>query len=103
MANINLGEDVLDYLKENHLSEEKAIKNRELAELFNLSSRELRDLITSLRQRGNPVCSSSYGYWYSTDPDDIRKTLSRIESQVKAMRVTIKGLQIALVEAGGTL
>ncbi len=100
MANINLGELVLDYLKDNHFSEETAVKNRDLAEMFNLRGRELRDLVTTLRQRGNPVCSSSYGYWYSTDPADVEKTLRRLEGQVKSMNVSIEGLRRAI--AGGT-
>lgn len=99
MANINLGAEILDYLKENHSSEETAIKNRDLAELFNLSGRELRNLVTTLRHRGNPVCSSSYGYWYSTDPVDVEKTLRRLEGQVKSMNVSIEGLKKVL--AGG--
>lgn len=95
----SVGSEILEYLKEWHTSENKAVKSRELCVLFNLTGKQLRNIVTNLRQDGEAVCSSSYGYWYSTDPEDVEKTLRRLEGQVKNMNVSIDGLKKVL--AGG--
>ena len=87
---------LLEYLKDNHKSESRAVKNRELRSLFNLTDKQVRNVVSQLRQEGKPVCSSSYGYWYSTDPDDIEKTLHRLEAQVENMNISITGLRKVL-------
>ena len=87
---------MLEYLKEFHSTESKAVKNRELRPLFKLTDKQVRNVVSQLRQEGEPVCSSSCGYWYSTDPDDIEKTLHRLEAQVENMNISIKGLEKAL-------
>ena len=87
---------MLEYLKDNHSTESTAVKNRDLRLLFNLTDKQVRNVVSRLRQEGEPVCSSSYGYWYSTDPDDIEKTLHRLEAQVENMNISITGLKKAL-------
>lgn len=84
-----------DYLKDHHQTERSAVKGRELRMLFNLTDKQVRNVISSLRQEGIPVCSSSAGYWYSEDPDDIGITLHRLEAQVEHMGLSIKGLRKA--------
>lgn len=44
------------------------------------------------------LCSSTYGYWYSRDPDDISTTLSRLVGQVDNMQKVIAGLNRILQE-----
>lgn len=92
----SVGADITEYLKEYHKHENEAIKGRELCVLFNLTDKQLRNVVSGLRQDGEAICSSSYGYWYSTDPEDIEKTLHRMEAQVKNMNVSIAGLQKVL-------
>lgn len=91
--------DIADYLKEFRTAEIHAVKGRELCILFNLTDKQVRNIVSSLRQSGEPICSSVYGYWYSTDPEDIEKTLRRLEGQVKNMNSSITGLKRIL--AGG--
>lgn len=90
--------DIADYLKEWHTEESKAIKGRDLCTLFNLTEKQLRNVVSELRQDGEAVCSSTYGYWYSREPEDIGITLSRLEGQVKNMNVAIEGLRKILWE-----
>ncbi len=87
---------LLEYLKDYHSTESLAVKNRELRLLFSLTDRQVRNVVSQLRQEGEPVCSSSYGYWYSTDPVAIEKTLHRLEAQVENMNISITGLKKAL-------
>ena len=92
---------MLEYLKDYHGTETTAVKGRELRSLFNLTDKQVRNVVSQLRQEGAPVCSSSYGYWYSTEPDDIEKTLHRLEAQVVNMNISIKGLRKALTGGKG--
>ena len=87
---------MLEYLKDFHRAENTAVKSRDLRSLFNLTDKQVRNVVSQLRQEGEPVCSSSYGYWYSTDPNDIEKTLHRLEAQVENMSISITGLRKAL-------
>lgn len=92
MADIGTG--IAEYLKDFHQTEEEAIKARDLCELFNYNDhKQLRNVVSILRQNGEAICSSSKGYWYSTDPTDLRKTIHRMEGQVKNMNISIKGLK----------
>lgn len=95
---MTIDNDLVEYLKDHHNTEEKAIKSRDLSVLFNLKSRDIRNIVTVLRQEGKPVCSSSNGYWYSEDPEDLEKTLHRMEAQVHNMSLSIAGLQKKLME-----
>lgn len=94
-----LGSDIAEYLREYHTDEINAVKGRDLCVLFNLTDKQVRNIVSGLRQDGEAICSSSYGYWYSTDPEDLEKTLRRLEGQVKNMNISIKGLRKVLQEA----
>lgn len=93
-----VGCDIVEYLKEFHTSEGKAVKARELCVLFNVHEKQLRNIVSDLRQNGEAICSSTYGYWYSRDPDDISTTLSRLVGQVDNMQKVIAGLNRILQE-----
>ena len=88
--------EILEYLQEFHKSEGNAVSAGELSILFNLSKRGLRAVVTALRKGYYPICSSNYGYWYSKEPEDIRKTVSRLEAQVKNMELAVTGLKKAI-------
>lgn len=92
------GIQIVDYLKEHHTDEYEAIKGRDLCDLFNLTGKQLRNVVSSLRQDGAAVCSSSHGYWYSESREDIEKTLRRLEGQVENMNISIAGLKKVLLK-----
>lgn len=85
--------DLIEYLQENHTEENKAVGARELSILFNTTQRGIRALVTELRKEGYPVCSSNSGYWYSEDPEDIEKTVARMEAQMDKMEQAVAGLK----------
>lgn len=88
----NVANDIAEYLQEYHQTEGTAIKARELGDLFNVRGKPLRDIINILRQEAIPICSSWYGYWYSTEQRDIDKTLHQLRSRVKNINHAIAGL-----------
>lgn len=92
---MSVAADIAEYLREYHTSENKAIKGRELCELFNLHSKQVRNIVSDLRQDGEPICSSNCGYWYSKEPDDLDRTIKRLSEQVKNMSRAIEGLKKA--------
>ena len=57
-----VGCDIVEYLKEFHTSEGKAVKARELCVLFNVHEKQLRNIVSDLRQNGEAICSSTYQY-----------------------------------------
>ncbi len=87
------GNEMAEYLKEHHTSENNAIKARDLRALFNLGEKQVRNVVGELRNDEKPICSSSYGYWYSKDPEDIKKTIHRLNAQVENMNIAIAGLK----------
>lgn len=89
--------EILEYLQEFHTSEGNAVSAGELSILFNLSKRGLRTVVTALRKECYPICSSNYGYWYSKEPEDIRKTVARLEAQVRNMELAVTGLKKAVL------
>lgn len=89
---MGVGKDIAEYLADFHTTEDTAIKARDLRVLYNLQDKQLRNVISVLRQNGEPICSSSNGYWYSKEPEDISKTIRRMEAQVLNMRHSITGL-----------
>ena len=95
-----VGNDIARHLEDYYTSEDNAIKARDLCALFSITNRELRTVVNGLRQEGEPICSSSSGYWYSTEPADIEKTIHRLEGQVNNMNSSITGLKNILT--GGT-
>lgn len=54
-----VGCDIVEYLKEFHTSEGKAVKARELCVLFNVHEKQLRNIVSDLRQNGEAICSST--------------------------------------------
>lgn len=88
--------DIVEYLQEHHTDEANAIKSRNLCVLFNLTDKQVRNVVSNIRREGEPVCSSSYGYWYSKDREDIEKTIHRLAAQVHNMNISIRGLRKSL-------
>lgn len=60
-----VGCDIVEYLKEFHTSEGKAVKARELCVLFNVHEKQLRNIVSDLRQNGEAICSSTKECSYS--------------------------------------
>ena len=96
-------EDLVEYLKDYHTDEREAINCKELAQLYNVTSKQIRNIVSALRQDGAPICSSSAGYWYSEDRVDLLRTLNKIRSQIRNMERTAEGLERTLLELGADM
>ena len=90
-------DEINEYLKKNHTGSEKAVFSEELERLFSMNGRSVRRLISSLRQDGYPICSSSKGYYYAKTQEEINKTVSRLNELVTGVSNARTGLLTARV------
>ena len=87
---------LLDYLKEFCLGKDNAEFSKELEERFRISGRDLRRVISSLREQGEPICSDfHHGYFYAKDPEEIKKTVKGLNRHADGVSNTIADLRNA--------
>ncbi len=85
-----------NYLKENCLGKENAVFSRDLEDQFLISGRDLRRVISALREKGEPICSDfHHGYYYAKNPDEIKKTVKGLNEHVTGVSNTIMDLRNA--------
>lgn len=65
----------------------------ELSARFHAHPSKIRGCISLARSMGFPVCSNAKGYFWSTDPKEISKTIAHIEDRIGKQQNAIKGLQ----------
>jgi hypothetical protein len=66
----------LEWLIENHTGKENSIIASKIPQWG--SPREIRYIIHELRKENHPICSYSKGYFFSTNEEDICKTIDFI-------------------------
>lgn len=69
---------ICNHLKKNHIGRGEAVHSRELERLFSLNGRTLRTIIHTLRQEGHPICSSSRGYYYAGNQEEVQRAAARL-------------------------
>ena len=85
-----------DYLKENCLGKENAEFSHDIEKRFLISGRDLRRLISALREKGEPICSDfHHGYYYAKNRDEINKTVKGLNEHVAGVSNTIMDLRNA--------
>lgn len=87
---------ILKLLKDNHTTEETAIKSSEITYLTGYKGIEIRNRINRLRVSGEPICSSNKGYYYSNNLDDVNRTINNLNSRVSSINEAIEGLYIVM-------
>lgn len=68
------------------------ISAKKLSKMYCVSDHLIRKIINHARTEGQPICSSSKGYYYSANNDDIKKTINSLENRIVAMRNAVDGL-----------
>lgn len=89
-------EMILEYLRCNHAGEENAATSKELEVAFSLSNRKIRHVVSNLRGKNHPVCSSDRGYFYSDKPEEITRCIRQLEHRAKKITKVKNGLKKAL-------
>ncbi len=86
------------YMKAEHIGRENAIKSRALECLFRCKGIEIRRMVNELRCHGVPICSCSQGYFYSTNPPDIRETIKHLAGRASKIQAAHDGMESALFQ-----
>ena len=81
-----------NYLKNHCAGKSKAIKSRELEQLFDCKGSEIRQMTNECRRNGIPVCSGSMGYYYPTKIEDIQQTITGLISRICGITAAKEGL-----------
>ena len=85
-----------DYLKKYCRGKENAEFSREIGKRFLISDRDIRRIVKSLREKGEPICSDCHhGYYYAANRDEINKTLRGLNEHVNGVSGTIADLRNA--------
>ena len=84
------------YLRKYHLGEENAATSKELELTFDISGKELRSLVNTLRQSGVPIASSGSGYFYAATEKEVRATIAHMTHRISGISAAIRGLTNAL-------
>lgn len=91
------------YMKNEHMGRDNAIKSKVLEGIFRCKGIEIRHMVNELRCLGVPICSCSQGYFYSTNPPDIRETLNHLAGRVSKIKAAHDGMENALSQETGML
>ena len=91
------------YMKNEHMGRDNAIKSKALECIFRCKGIEIRHMVNELRCLGVPICSCSQGYFYSTNPPDIRETLNHLAGRASKIKAAHDGMENALSQETGTL
>ena len=75
---LSVDEDVLIYLKYQHIGAEKPASSNYIAFFFDISEAEVRQAVNRLRCKGHPVCNSADGYFYAKTRDEINGTIRQL-------------------------
>lgn len=86
---------IADFIRE-HTTVQTPLTGGVLAYHFGISDSEVRKYINQARRDGHPICSSCHGYYYTTNPTYIRRTIESIQGRIGAQMSAIEGLKTAL-------
>jgi len=73
-----IDEDVLVYLRSQHVGKEKAVTGAYIKLSFGIDDTTLRQILYKLRTNGHPVCENASGYFYAQTADEINDTIQRL-------------------------
>jgi hypothetical protein len=102
MINFDYADAILAILK-NHVGEEHAIKDPAIRQFVNVPDRDprkptagLREIINTLRQSGEPICSSTNGYWYAKNAEELKNCIEALDGRAIKIFEATKGMKKAL-------
>ena len=89
---MDIGNEILDHLREDHVGKENAVSSRELEQRFGICGRTVRRIVNRLRQDGHPICSDSTGYYLASNQKEINRTVTRLNELVTGVSNARTGL-----------
>lgn len=75
------------------VGEDLALSSREIEQLTGYNPRVQRLIVSALRKKHIPVCSTSNGYFIASAEDDIQSSINIIHSHVLTENETLENLE----------
>ena len=69
------------------------VRSKIIEEALDLRGVEVRAMVNFLRKRGYPIGSSSKGYWYAQNMDEISDTIKHLYQRKTSIQSVISGLE----------
>lgn len=85
-----------EHLRRYHLGESRAATSQELETAFSIRGKALRDAVNRLRRKGVPIASSSSGYFYAAQEQEVRATIAHMTHRISGIAAAIRGLNRSL-------
>lgn len=90
---IETGKDIIEFIKSS-TSKSKPVKSKVIEERFGLAGSRIRKVIHYFRSSASvPVLSTSRGYYYSTDKQNIRDQITSLRQRARSIDSCADGLQ----------
>lgn len=88
--------DVVDFIKQHGTDENNPVSSKRITRELGTNDTTVRKCVNLARCEGIPICTSHKGYFYSTDKNDILKTVNHLSSKIESMQNAIDGLMCNL-------
>ena len=90
---VSMAHEIAQYIKQLHGA---TITAPDLSQRFHIHPSHIRGLINLARTEGLPVCSTTKGYYWSENPEDIKSTIDHIKYRIERQQEAIKGLEATI-------
>lgn len=87
---------LLNYLKVACRGREFCASSTELGRA--IGSKTVQKLVSRLRRKKKPICSTNSGYFYAKTAQDIIRTIEMLQRMIDGLQADIQGLKACLAE-----
>ena len=87
---------ISDFIQQEAFTAENPVTAPAIAEKFKLHPSHVRGCINLARSMGIPICSNAKGYWYSSDSEEIQRTIEHIEERITKQKAAVTGMRATL-------
>lgn len=89
---LNMESDLCAYLQRNNTGSECAVSSKVLEAFFHVKGTEIRRMVNTLRCAGEPICSSSEGYYYAANEKEVWATIAQLSGRITKITLARDGM-----------
>ena len=89
---------LLNYLKVACRGREFCASSTELGRAIGVGRKTVQKLVSRLRRKKIPICSTNCGYFYAKTAQDITRTIEMLQRMVDGLQADIEGLKDCLAK-----
>lgn len=84
---------LISLLKEKALGEKRSLKSKYICEILEIDGCTLRGIVNKLRTKNYPICSTTNGYFWGENKNELYKTINQLKHRVDGINNAIMGLE----------